>query len=216
MLISMIIREISEELRPRERLHRFGALALSETELLALILQKGTRNENVIELSNRLIGLFGEKLGDCTLSELEEVHGIGRAKACQIIAAFEFSRRLTRISRRQINCPEDVYLHCKWMCDLSKEHFVVLHLDSKNCVIREETVAIGTLNASIVHCREVFRSAIRQGANSIVLVHNHPSGDVKPSDEDVEVTKRLRKAGEMLGIKVVDHVVVGDGWVSVT
>ncbi len=209
----MRIKDISKENRPRERFLKAGASSLSDAELLAVILQKGTRDENVIDMSNRLISKYGlDKLSDLSLNELQEIKGIGPAKAMQIKALFEFNKRHA-ISKREgkpIKCAKDVYEYAlPLLSGKDKEYFMILHLDSKNRVIKDEIISIGILNASLVHPREVFKSAIKESANAIVLVHNHPSGDAEPSKVDEDVTERLFEAGEVLNIKVLDHVIIG-------
>jgi len=215
----MRIKDISEENRPRERFQRLGATVLSDAELLALVLQKGTNGENVIDMSNRLISRYGiDKLSDLSLNELQEIKGIGPAKAMQIKALFEFNKRysLSKKNGKPIKSAKDVFEYASQrLLGADKEHFMILHLDSKNRVIKDETVSIGTLNSSLIHPREIFKSAIKESANAIILVHNHPSGDPAPSEEDEEITKRLFDAGELLNIKLLDHVIVGDeGWWS--
>jgi len=215
----MRIKDISLENRPRERLEKQGAASLSDAELLAVILQKGTKEENVIDMSNRLLSKYGvDKLSSCSLKELQEINGIGKAKASQILALFEFNKRhnLAKQNGKPIKSAKDVYDYVspKVNC-LDRECFMVLHLDTKNRVIKEEVVSVGTLNSSIIHSRELFKSAIKESANSIILTHNHPSGDSTPSQEDEEMTDRIMNAGKLLGIEVLDHVIVGkDGYYS--
>jgi len=210
----MRIKDISRENRPRERLEKFGASALSDAELLAIILQQGTQDENVVDMSNRLISKHGiDKLSDLSLKELQEIKGIGPAKASQIKALFEFNKRhnLAKKNGTPIKSAKDVFEYASHiLSDKSKEHFMILHLDSKNRVIKDEIISVGILNASIVHPREVFKSAIKESANAIILVHNHPSGDPTPSCEDIKITDMIFKAGEIIGINVLDHVIVGD------
>ena len=213
----MRLRDISVENRPRERLISQGVTVLSDAEILALILGSGTKNENAVDLSNRLLSHF-DLLSTSSLSELQKLKGIGVARACQLLALFEFSKRFnsSKVIGKKISCSKDVYDFVKSkMVDLDKEHFVVLLLDSKNRVLKEVLVSIGILNSSLVHPREVFKQAIKESANSIILVHNHPSGDVTPSKEDYEVTTKLREVGELMGIRVLDHVIVGsEGYYS--
>ncbi len=208
----MFIREISVDERPREKLMRDGVKSLSTSELLALVLRTGSRFENVVDLSRRLISKFGlDKLGACSLSELQGVKGVGLAKACQIVALFELAERRVKPLRSVIKSPRDVFLYAKpLVAGLLKEHFLVLFLDCKNNVLKHEVVSVGTLDASLVHPREVFRSAIKEGCASIILVHNHPSGDCNPSKEDLDVTERLVDAGKLIGISVLDHVIIGN------
>jgi len=215
----MRIKDISKENRPRERFLKAGASSVSDAELLAIILQTGTKDENAIDISNRLISKYGlDKLSELSLNELQEIKGIGPAKAMQIMALFEFNKRhaISKRDDKPIKCAKDVYEYAlPLLSGKDKEHFMILHLDSKSRVIKDEIISIGTLNASLVHPREVFKSAIKESANAIVLVHNHPSGDYTPSQEDKEITERLFEAGEVLNIKVLDHVIIGkDGYWS--
>ncbi len=215
----MRIKEISLENRPRERMEKQGVSVLSDSELLAVILQKGTKEENVIDMSNKLISKYSvNKLSSCSLKELQEIKGIGKAKACQILALFEFNKRhnLAKQNGKPIKSAKDVYDYCfPKLAGTDKEHFMILHLDTRNRVIKDEVVSVGTLNSSLIHPREVFKSAIKESANSVILVHNHPSGDSEPSEEDKKITNILFKAGELLSIKVLDHVIVGsEGWYS--
>jgi DNA repair protein RadC len=186
---------------------------LSDAELLAIILKTGNKNENAIDMSNRLISKYGfSKLSNCSHKELQEINGIGMAKACQICALFELNKRhaQSKMSGKTIKNAKDVYDYlCAKMCDLKQEHFVVLHLDSKNKIIKEETVFVGGLNSALIHPREIFKSAIKESSNSIILAHNHPSGDCEPSEEDKDITEKMNKTGEIVGIKVLDHVIVG-------
>lgn len=214
----MRIKDISKENRPMERLEKKGASTLSDAELLAVILKTGNKDENVIDMSNRLISKYGiGKLSNCSLTELQEIKGIGKVKASHILALFEFNKRhnLSKINNNSIKCANDVYKYASQRLTDDKEHFMILHLDSKNKIIKDEVISIGILNASIIHPREVFKSAIKESANSIILVHNHPSGDPTPSKEDEDISEKLFEAGILLDIKVIDHVIVGkDKWYS--
>ncbi len=209
----MRIREISESNRPRERFLSSGAGALSDAELLAIILQNGTREENVIDMSNRLISRYGlGRLFGLSVKELQEIRGIGPAKAIQIKALFEFNKRnsLYKEKGKKIRRAEDVFSYCYPIIGSEdREHLMALHLDSANRIIKDEIVSIGTLNSSLIHPREVFKPAIRESSNSIIVAHNHPSGIADPSDEDIRVTDILYRAGELLSIKLLDHVIVG-------
>ena len=209
----MRIKDISKDNRPRERLQKNGVHVLSDAELLAVIFKTGNKQENAIVMSDRLITRYGiDKLNDLSLKELQEIRGIGPAKAMQIKALFEFNKRhnLSKVMDLPIKTAKDVFLYAsEKISDNKKEHFMILHLDSKNRVIKDEIISIGILNASIIHPREVFKSAIKESANSIILVHNHPSGDSEPSIEDKEITERLMETGELLDIKVLDHVIIG-------
>lgn len=212
------IKNWPEDERPRERIIRFGSASLSDAQLLAIILRIGDSSTGMSALD--LARMLLEKAGDLTAleqwtaEELCSVRGLGNAKTAQIKAAIEIGKRVVAGGGRpagKITGSSDVavyymptYKHVK------KESFRILLLASNNKIIREVVVSIGSLTASIVHPREVFNPALRDSAASIIMIHNHPSGDPAPSTEDVEITKRLSKCGEMLGIKVLDHVIIGD------
>ncbi|WP_406656892.1 DNA repair protein RadC [Methanolobus sp. ZRKC2] len=210
------IRAMPEDERPRERLLKFGPEALSNAELLAIILRTGSRKENVINMCSRIFSEYSLKqLSQANIKQLMQIHGIGAAKAAQIAAVFELARKLegfTDKPKRKIRNPADVYslLYPK-MREQKKEKLVALFLDTKNQVIRDEVISIGTLNANIVHPREVFKAALMESCASVILSHNHPSGDPTPSIEDITVTEKLVEGGKLLGIDVLDHVVIGDG-----
>ncbi len=213
----MRIKELSETYRPRERLLRYGASALSDAELLALVLRTGTREENAVAMCERLLSACSlSRLPSCSPAELRRVRGIGEAKACQIIAAFALQQRMRNTSGRPLRSAKDVYAYAAaQFTGERQERFLALLLDTKNRVTREETISVGTLNCSLVHPREVFASAVRERANAVIVVHNHPSGDPAPSAEDREVTRMLKEAGKLLGIAVLDHIIIGDGrWYS--
>ena len=209
----MRIKDISKENRPRERLEKNGVHVLSDAELLAIIFKTGNKEENAIVMSDRLITKYGlGKLNELSLKELQEIKGIGPAKSMQIKALFEFNKRYSLAKRdgEPIKSAKDVFEYASQrLITNQQEHFMILLLDSKNRIVKDEVISIGTLNASIIHPREVFKSAIRESANSIILVHNHPSGDPEPSAEDEQITEKLFEAGELLRIKVLDHVIIG-------
>jgi DNA repair protein RadC len=214
--MSLMIRDFPEDERPRERLISDGPESLANHELLAILLRTGTKDESVLQLANRLLNHFEglRLLKDATIEEITSIKGIGTAKAVQILAAIELGRRISRLQydeRYVIRSPED---GAKYVMEdmrfLSQEHFVCLYLNTKNQVIHRKTVFIGSLNASIVHPREVFKEAIKRSAASIICAHNHPSGDPTPSREDIEVTKRLVECGRMIGIELLDHLIIGD------
>lgn len=213
---TLLIRDFPKHETPRERLIAEGAANLSNQELLAIILRTGTKNESVLQLANRLLSNFEglRLLQDATVEEITSIKGIGQVKAIQILAALELGKRIGRLQyhdRYVIRSPED---GAKYIMDdmrfLSQEHFVCLFLNTKNHVLHKQTIFIGSLNASIVHPREVFKEAFRRSAASIICAHNHPSGDPTPSKEDIEVTKRLVECGRMIGIEVLDHLIIGD------
>ena len=218
-MVELRIKEIAIEQRPRERLKTKGLDNLNDSELLAIILQNGTNGENVIDLSHRLIASFGlEKLNSLSLTELMKIKGIKLGKASKLIAAFELNKRVNsgKICEKVVKNPSDIAsYYIEKLKDLKKEYFIAVFLDSKNKIIKDEVISIGTLNSSLVHPREVFKEAIKCSANSIILVHNHPSGSVEPSDEDYRVNKVLVETGNLVGIKVLDHLVVGgEKWIT--
>lgn len=212
----LMIRDVPAHERPRERVLKEGVQVLSNQELVAIVLRSGTRQESVLQLSQRLLYHFHglRMLNDATVKELTSIKGIGEAKAVEILAAIELGKRVTRLQtpeRRAIHSPEaGAELVMDEMRLLSQEHFVCLYLNTKNEVIHRQTVFIGSLNASIVHPREVFKEAFRHSAASIICFHNHPSGDPSPSREDIAITRRLVECGQMIGIEVLDHIVIGD------
>ena len=213
---NMLIRDYPKDERPRERFLQDGPQSLSNQELLALLLRTGSKEESVLQLSNRLIKAFEglRLLKEASVEEMTEIKGIGEAKAIQILAAVELGRRIHKLNdqdRYVIRSPEDGANYCmEEMRFLSQEHFVCLYLNTKNQVLHKRTVFIGSLNASIVHPREVFKEAFRRSAASIICLHNHPSGDPSPSREDIDVTKRLVECGKIMGIEVLDHIIIGE------
>lgn len=212
----LMIRDVHIADRPRERLIRQGAASLSNQELIAILLRTGTKEASVLVLANRILSSFDkiQDLKDATIEEMTEVKGVGQAKAVQLLAAVEIGKRLYRKhseGRYVIRSPEDAAAYLMTdMASLNQEHFVALFLNVKNEVLHKQTVFIGSLNSSIVHPREIFREAVKRSAASIIVAHNHPSGNPSPSPEDIEVTKRLLEAGSIMGIDVLDHVIIGD------
>jgi DNA repair protein RadC len=213
-----LIKELPELERPREKMMLLGADKLSNAELLAVLLGTGTRAQSATALADRILSLTSDGIGhlsECTLEDLARVSGVGAAKACRIAAAVELGKRLAthpKSKRIRIGSPQDVAeLFIEGMRHLKQECFRVLLLNVKNEIMAIEEVSVGNINSSIADPREVFRPAIKRGAASLVLAHNHPSGNPEPSDADVDATKRLIAAGEFLGIKVIDHIVIGDG-----
>jgi DNA repair protein RadC len=208
--------ELPAEERPRERMKALGVEALSMRELLALVIGSGSRGRGTMELADDLVSSF-ESARDLALASVERlcrVSGVGVARASRVMAAIELGRRVLKSSRgdrKTVRCPADAAgVVMEDMMNLDREHFRVMLLDSKNAVISVETVSIGTVNASIVHPREVLKPALEKSATSIILVHNHPTGSVSPSREDILITRRFEKCGRILGIDVVDHIIVGD------
>jgi DNA repair protein RadC len=214
------IREWPEDERPREKMLKQGAHSLSNAELLALILRTGdtATKKSAIDLGREIISHFGDnlrELGSADLAQICAIKGMGLAKASGLKAAFTLAsrfqtRRLEHLDR--FTTPRQVfdYFHHEFR-DSRKEYFLTLLLDGKNRIIRRVQISEGSLNQSIVHPREVFSPAVKESAAAVILVHNHPSGDPSPSSEDIAITRRLREAGDIMGIKVLDHIIVGDG-----
>lgn len=212
---SYSIWSLPEQERPRERLHRFGAETLSTTELIAILLGSGTRGQPVLQLAHEILARFGsiQALSEATIAELCQIKGLGNAKAVQLKAAFNLGVRLSKqvlSPKYRIEHPVHAYnLVKEALASEKREIFVVLLLDTKGCVIAQEIVSIGTLSETLIHPREVFYPAIRHKAASLILVHNHPSGDPTPSKEDYEITRVLVNAGSMMSIQVQDHLIIG-------
>lgn len=210
--VGYLIRELPEGERPREKLQRHGAGVLTEAELIAIFLRTGTKGRSAIDLAKDLLGRHSlASLVSAPLEDLSQIKGIGPAKAIQLKAAFEVGRRLALPREHTpVNDPATAAsLVREQMRDLDREEFRVVLLNTKNNLIRVADISRGSLNASIVEPREVFKDAIAASAAGMILVHNHPSGDPTPSSEDIAITKRLVKAGELLNINVLDHIILG-------
>ena len=205
--------------RPREKLLARGAEALTHAELLALIIRTGAASEgsSAVDLARALLSRFGSlrQLAAASIAELCEQPGIGPAKAAEIQALFQIARHFAdqRLQPGQAyRSSRDAFAHFhERLCDYRKEVFLALLLDSKNRLIKEVQISEGSLNASIVHPREVFAPALRTSAAAVLFVHNHPSGDPDPSSEDLEITHRLKQVGEIMGVRVLDHIIIGNG-----
>lgn len=206
--------------RPRERLQKFGAEALSAQELLALIIGRGVSGRSVMTIAQDLMARFGSIRGvsGATIEELSMVKGVGLAKAAQLKACFELGKRQELETEYgyddyDIKNPQTVVKIIRASIkDMKKEHFMLIPLNTRNKTIERPypvEVSVGTLNASLVHPREVFREAIKRSASSVIIAHNHPSGDPEPSEEDLKITRRLIEAGRILGIEVLDHIIIG-------
>ncbi|HCF49795.1 MAG TPA: hypothetical protein DER60_05910 [Syntrophomonas sp.] len=209
------IKELPEDMRPREKLAKFGEGRLDDHELIAIILGMGTTKINALDLARQIMIKYRtlRRLKEASLEELMSERGIGMAKAVSIKAAIELGRRLalSQESKPVITSPEDVKtLVMEDMRYLDREHFKVIYLDRKGGIIVTEDISVGGLHSSMAHPREVFKNAVKRSAASIILVHNHPSGDPHPSNEDMETTRRLVEAGQIVGIEVLDHVIIGD------
>jgi DNA repair protein RadC len=205
----MRIKDTSKVDRPREKLIKYGPKKLTDAELLAIILRTGAKGINAVELSRKILRTAKNNITDITIKELREIKGVGNVKACQIIASLELSKRLGREgSTQQLVSPEAVFTSVKEIRNSRKEHLLAIYLDIKNREISREIISVGTLTANLVHPREIFEPAVKNLAAGIIIVHNHPSGETEPSKEDIEVTKQLRKAGELMGIPILDHLIV--------
>lgn len=217
----MKIKDIPKENRPRERFLKHGVQALSDAELFAILLRTGTRGkkgqpgENVIDMSNRLIAEYSlSNLFQCSLKELQEIKGIGPSKAMQILVMREILTRVHLFEKpiKKITCAKDVFnLLNEQLKDKKEEYFYVILLNTKNQIIGEPIlITKGILDSSILHPREVFKPAIKNSASKIILIHNHPSGDPTPSPEDLDITEKIIGVGDELGIKVLDHIILGE------
>lgn len=200
--------------RPREKLAKYGPEFLKDAELLAILLSTGTEGKSALKIAEEILSKFSKKkLLGLSFDQLKQIKGIGLAKASQILAAFELSKRILKVddsnTRPTIQTPKDVIAQVSYLKNLKKENFVVLYLNSRNELLVKETISIGTLNANLVHPREVFEPAITGFASTVVFIHNHPSGDPELSEDDLKITKQLVGAGKILGIEVLDHIIIG-------
>lgn len=209
------IKDLNDNDKPREKLYKFGADKLSEYELIAILLGSGSRNEDVLTLSKKLWQYMSKfhRISELAIDDLMEIEGIGLSKACSIISALELSKRINIrecVDNFSVGSPKsvaDIFMNI--LRDEMKEHFYVLLLDTKNKIISWDEISKGDLNSSIVHPREVFKYALKYSANNIICLHNHPSGDPTPSMQDIEITKRLQEVGNLVGIKLLDHIIIG-------
>lgn len=217
--MTMMVRDLPQEARPREKLLTHGAASLSDAELLAVLLRTGTTARSVLDIAEAVLAQYRDKgltaivhMAPC---EMAAIGGIGPAKAATVLAAVELGRRIaSRAAAKQtaIGGPKDAAAYAMPVFRFErKEHFAVMLLDVRNHVIAMPVISVGSLTASVVHAREVFREAIRQSAAFLILVHNHPSGDPTPSAEDIALTRRLVKVGKLMEIPILDHIVLGDG-----
>ncbi|QDF28700.1 RadC family protein [Halarcobacter anaerophilus] len=202
--------------KPRERLFRYGLSALKNYELIAVLLGSGIQGKDVIKLSREIEKYFDSNFENIDLQKLLNIHGLGKAKASQIISAIELSKRyLLDIQSYKIDCALDVYEELKPYKNKKQEYFLTLYLDGANNLLETKIITIGTLNQSLVHPREVFSHAIEKRCASIIVAHNHPSGVLKPSSEDIKVTNRLKESGKILGIELLDHLIfTNEGFIS--
>jgi len=201
--------------KPREKLLNKGVQHLKDYELVAIVLGSGIKGKDVIKLSKEIVKLFEDDFNSLDLQKLLSIHGLGVAKASQVISAVELSRRYLIKQNKKITDASDVYEELKKYRDKRQEYFLSLYLDGANHLCETRVITIGTLNQSLVHPREVFAPAIEQRCASIIVAHNHPSGVLSPSKEDIEVTKRLQESGKILGIELLDHLIfTKNGYVS--
>jgi DNA repair protein RadC len=209
---NLTIRDLPRIERPREKLLKYGAGRLSAPELLAILLGTGKKGESVLLVAKKLLKAAPfENLPSLTPGDFRKISGIGPAKTCELLASIELGKRLfqnKKVIISQLLSPQDVFDSLKDIRESKKEHFLVIFLDSRNQQIHREIISIGTINASLVHPREVFEPAVKHLAVQVILAHNHPSGDLEPSEEDLSVNKRLIEAGKLLGIEVLDHIIV--------
>lgn len=212
-----LIKDQEREDRPREKLLKYGAKKLTDAELLALVLGTGPHGVGVVDFSRNILRKFGKKdLPNTSLEDLKQYKGLGTAKACKIVACFELHNRMMGKQEGSISSisPQEIWTTLQSIHTKGKEYFYVIYLDSRNQEIARDfeitnhLVSMGTVNASLVHPREVFEKAIKNNAVDIILAHNHPSNKTDPSDQDIAVTRRLSEAGDLLGIKVIDHIIV--------
>ncbi|WP_033169898.1 DNA repair protein RadC [Selenomonas sp. ND2010] len=215
--MTIMVRDLPVKERPREKLLAAGAAGLSNTELLAVLLRTGTREKSVLRIAEEVLAYYKERgllaIAHIPAAELAAIHGVGQAKAATILAAVELGRRLSMLEAEcveVVNGPEDVahFAMPRFRFE-QREHFAVMLLNTKNHILGLHDVSVGSLQASVVHPREVFRTAVDYAAASMILLHNHPSGDPTPSHEDIAVTARLVKAGKIMDIPVLDHVIIG-------
>lgn len=207
------IKDRAEEDKPREQLIKHGPSILSSAELLAIVLSVGTKKEEVFAMTSRILKEYGDKniINQINPKLLEKEYGIPLVKACQIISCFELGRRFfKKTPGRQITIrtAKQAYNHLKDMCNFPKEQLRGLYLNSRYCLIHDEVISVGSLTANIVHPREVFKPALEYSAVAVILAHNHPSGSVKPTRGDIETTKQLVKAGKILGVNLLDHIII--------
>lgn len=215
------IKDFDLEDRPREKLISKGADSLTDEELLAIIIGTGTKEKNVVELAREILETFSyESLTNIEVEELTKIKGIKTAKASSIVASLRFGQRIAQktIEKKitKISSSEDVYNYFKnELGNRKNEYFCAILLNTKNVIISKEVISIGSLDASLVHPREAFRSAVKKSAKSIIFAHNHPSGNYQPSNDDFITTKRLAEAGQILDIEVLDHIIIGkEGYYS--
>ncbi|CAA6816221.1 MAG: DNA repair protein RadC [uncultured Sulfurovum sp.] len=211
------IKELHKDDKPREKLVKKGVEALKNDELLSVLIGSGIQGKDVRKLSKEIVGILDESFESLSLEKLLKIHGLGLAKASQILSAIELAKRYTSQSNKKITSAEDVYNELKSFSTKQQEYFLVMTLDGASHIINTRTVFIGTLNQSLVHPREVFADAIADRAAGIIVAHNHPSGTLAASRADIQVTQRLDEVSKLVGIELLDHVILAkDGFYSFT
>jgi len=209
------LRDLHKDDKPREKLLNKGAEALKNDELLAILLGSGVQGKDVRKLAREIVHMMDKGFDKLTLQGLCDIHGLGQAKASQILASIELSKRYLIKSNKRITSAQEVYEELKSFSTKSQEHFLTITLDGVSHIINTRTVFIGTLNQSLVHPREVFADAIADRAAGIIIAHNHPSGTLEASRADVQITQRLKEVSKLVGIELLDHVILAkDGWYS--
>lgn len=210
-----MIKEIPVEERPRERFMKYPKATISNHELIAIILRTGSRQESVIELSKRILYKYDslKELSNVSIKDLMKIRGIGTSKAIELLAAFELGKRVLKesfVSQVKLHTPESIFLYLKDDLEMkTQEHFIALYLNTKGELVKKETLFIGSLNSSLIHPRELFKHAVLNSAATIIIAHNHPSGDPTPSAQDIEITKLLHKNSIMMDIELLDHIIIG-------
>jgi DNA repair protein RadC len=208
----MKIKDLAKIERPREKLIAKGSKNLKDEELLAILLGTGIKGKNVIEVAKQILAKYSKRrLLKMQYNDLAKIKGIGPAKACTILAAIELTKRVLNIQEETlpiIQSAKDVLAQAVYLRDKSREHFMVIYLNARNEMVYKKPMFIGTLNANLVHPREIFSEALKQNAASVILAHNHPSGDAEPSEDDLIITKRITEAGKIMGIDVLDHIII--------
>lgn len=209
---SFTIHDLPKDERPREKLISKGPQNLKDEELLAILLRTGREGKSVLEVAKQILGRYSKKrLLKLTYEDLIKIKGVNSAKACTILASVELTKRALEMGEETlpvIRSTKDVIAQAVYMRDKTREHLMAIYLNARNEMIYKKPMFIGTLNASLVHPREIFAEALKQNAASVILVHNHPSGDAEPSQDDLEITKRIQEAGKIMGIDVLDHIII--------
>lgn len=209
------INELNKIDKPREKLLKNGVEALKDYELLAVVLGSGTKEKDVLKLSHEIIKLFEEEFDNLSLEKLTKIHGLANIKASQILASIELSKRYLIKQNTQIKTASDIYKELEKYKNKKQEYFIMISLDGANHIIKKRVISIGILNQSLVHPREVFSPALKDRAASIIIAHNHPSGVLKASNEDINITNRLKECGKLLGLEILDHIIITkDGYLS--